>query len=384
MKPNELKDGDAIEIKMPFDRHVHFRDGERLVSVVPYTAKHCTGAIVMPNIGVKGGKSHIYTSQDAREYHDQIMRALPDGSPFLPAMTLYLTDSMQPRQIVRAYEDGYVFGVKMYPANATTNSAEGVTDWRKRLECFRAMAEARIPLLVHGEKVNNTRGLVYWEGDFYEEFLPWIAKNVPTLQLSFEHITTTAVMQMLIMCEAGDLKNLPVGTITPQHIMYTMNDLLASGCVPDLYCKPILKLPEQIESFSRKLAFLRLARIAMGTDSAPHLKDDKYCECGCAGCFSAPHMVSMYANQLVGTSLVNPSELAQFNAFMATDNLDIYPGLEAVLRKRNAPQRTLTLVWRDKVPKPHPVEVWENRTTLKHIVPMPDKFEGKPGWIVEQ
>jgi dihydroorotase len=45
-------------------------------------------------------------------------------------MTLYLTDNTTPEEITAAREAGVV-AVKYYPAGATTNSADGVTDVRK-------------------------------------------------------------------------------------------------------------------------------------------------------------------------------------------------------------------------------------------------------------
>src|SRR5690606_41548118 len=45
-----------------------------------------------------------------------------------PLMTLYLTDHTSADQIRRARESGFVHGVKLYPAGATTNSDAGVTD----------------------------------------------------------------------------------------------------------------------------------------------------------------------------------------------------------------------------------------------------------------
>ncbi|MDI9654532.1 hypothetical protein QM306_40800, partial [Burkholderia cenocepacia] len=54
--------------------------------------------------------------------------ALPAGMTFEPLMTLYLTDNTPPDEIRRARESGFVHGVKLYPAGATTNSDHGVTD----------------------------------------------------------------------------------------------------------------------------------------------------------------------------------------------------------------------------------------------------------------
>ena len=41
---------DAITLRRPDDWHVHFRDGEMLTTVVPFTARQFARAIVMPNL----------------------------------------------------------------------------------------------------------------------------------------------------------------------------------------------------------------------------------------------------------------------------------------------------------------------------------------------
>lgn len=40
----------SITITTPDDWHLHVRDGENMVSVVPYTAAHFGRAIIMPNL----------------------------------------------------------------------------------------------------------------------------------------------------------------------------------------------------------------------------------------------------------------------------------------------------------------------------------------------
>ena len=66
----------------------------------------------------------------ARAYRERIMEAVPEGLPFTPLMTLYLTDNTPADEILRAKSSGIVFVVKYYPAGATTNSDSGVSDIR--------------------------------------------------------------------------------------------------------------------------------------------------------------------------------------------------------------------------------------------------------------
>ena len=65
----------------------------------------------------------------AAAYRERILAALPTRrDAFEPLMTLYLTDNTPPDEIRRARDSGFVHGVKLYPAGATTNSDAGVTD----------------------------------------------------------------------------------------------------------------------------------------------------------------------------------------------------------------------------------------------------------------
>ena len=62
-------------------------------------------------------------------------------------------------------------------------------------------------------------------------------------------------------------------------------ELLVGGIKPHFYCLPILKREEHRQAL---LAAVRSGckRLFLGTDSAPHAKERKECEKGCAGCFS--------------------------------------------------------------------------------------------------
>jgi len=95
------------------------------------SARRFARAIVMPNL-----KPPVRTTQQALEYRERILQALPPRTAFEPLMTLYLTDDTPPEEITRAKLSGHVFGVKLYPAGATTHSDEGVT---RLSRCFHAL-----------------------------------------------------------------------------------------------------------------------------------------------------------------------------------------------------------------------------------------------------
>ena len=116
---------DSITIRRPDDWHLHFRDGDVMRAVVPFTARQFGRAIVMPNL-----TPPVTTTQIAKEYRDRILAAVPAGLDFTPLMVCYLTDDTDPDDLARGAAEGVFTAAKLNPANATTNSAAGVTDVR--------------------------------------------------------------------------------------------------------------------------------------------------------------------------------------------------------------------------------------------------------------
>src|SRR5688500_15187253 len=137
---------DRLTLRRPDDWHLHLRDGAALASVLADSARRFARAIVMPNL-----KPAVRTTAQALDYRERILGALPDDAQFEPLMTLYLTDDTSPEEIARAKLSGRVFGVKLYPAGATTHSDAGVTRHSRCFHALERMQELGMPLLVHGE-----------------------------------------------------------------------------------------------------------------------------------------------------------------------------------------------------------------------------------------
>ncbi len=176
---------DRLTLVRPDDWHLHLRDGAALAAVLPYTARRFARAIVMPNL-----KPPVTTVAAAAAYRDRIVAALPDGATFTPLMTLYLTDETSPDEIRRAKDAGFVHGVKLYPAGATTNSAAGVTNLRHCWPALEAMQALGMPLLVHGEVTDPSVDLFDRERVFIDEQLIPLRAAFPALRVVFEHVTT--------------------------------------------------------------------------------------------------------------------------------------------------------------------------------------------------
>jgi dihydroorotase len=274
----------TLTITQPDDAHLHLRDGASLATTVPATANTFARAIVMPNL-----VPPMTTVQAVGEYRDRILAARPDGNDFQPLMTLYLTDNTSPEEIRHAADSEFVFACKLYPAGATTNSDSGVTSLDKLGATLDAMQEARLPLLVHGEVTRHEIDVFDRERVFLDEQLTPLVERCPELPIVFEHITTEEAAQFVTGARDG-----VAATITPQHLLMNRNDLLVGGVHAHNYCLPVLKRAKH-QTALQSAATSGSAKFFLGTDSAPHARSAKESACGCAGCYSAPFALELYA-----------------------------------------------------------------------------------------
>ena len=274
----------AIEIIKPDDWHVHFRDNEILKAVVPETTRHFSRAIVMPNL-----TPPILSGNDAVEYKKRIQKSIPKKDHFIPLMTLYLTENTNKHELKKSYEDGLVFAAKLYPAGATTNSESGVKDIQKIMPLLETMSDIGMPLLIHGEVTNKEIDIFDREKEFIDTILHSICKELPDLKVTLEHITTK---EAVLYVKEGN-KNL-VASITPHHLALNRNAIFVGGIKPHYYCLPILKR-EKHKNALIEAAISGNIKFFLGTDTAPHLKNDKENACGCAGIFNATNCISILA-----------------------------------------------------------------------------------------
>ena len=275
---------DELTLTLPDDWHLHLRDGPALASLVPATARWAGRAIVMPNLAPP-----VTTTRQAIAYRERILAHRPVGSSFEPLMTLYLTDATSPEEIDAAKASGVVYAVKLYPAGATTNSDSGVTDLARCERTLARMAELGMPLLIHGEVTRPDVDIFDRERVFVEETLGPLVERFPHLRIVLEHITTKDAAAFVRAAPAR-----VAATITPQHLLVNRNAMLVGGIRPHLYCLPVLKREEDRTALV-EAATSGSAKFFLGTDSAPHARGTKETDCGCAGCFSAPQALELYA-----------------------------------------------------------------------------------------
>jgi dihydroorotase len=275
---------DRLTIRMPDDWHLHVRDNDMMRAALPYTATHFGRAIMMPNL-----IPPVATTADGKAYRDRINAARPKGSQFKPLITCYLTDDTDPDDVQRGFEEGVFTAVKLYPANATTNSAAGVTDFKRIRPVLERMQKIGMPFLIHAESVDPAVDVFDREAIFIERtFEPW-TREFPELRFVHEHLSSKIGCDF-VRAHAGQVG----GSITPYHLELNRTDWLGWGNRPYMYCMPVIKTEADRQAL-RKAATGGESCFFLGTDSAPHSIHKKLAVVGAAGLFNAPVAIESYA-----------------------------------------------------------------------------------------
>ncbi|AGT07817.1 dihydroorotase [Paracoccus aminophilus] len=327
----------TLTIRRPDDWHLHLRDGAMLEAVCGYSS-HFGRAIIMPNL-----VPPVVTGAEAVAYRDRITAALPGDVTLRPLMTLYLTEATDAADLVAAYRAGIITAVKLYPAGATTNSASGVRDFDKVRGVLDAMAEAGVPLCVHGEVTDPAVDIFDREAVFIDRVLDPVRRAHPGLKVTMEHITTKDGADYV---RAND--NI-AASITTHHLVINRNHILVGGIRPHYYCLPVAKR-ESHRIALREAATSGDPRFFLGTDSAPHPDTAKESACGCAGCFTAPNTMSILAHV--------------FEEDGALDRLEGFASLHGAAHYGLAPNEdSLRLVKRD-TPAAYPAKITAGDETV--------------------
>jgi dihydroorotase len=279
-----MTDQTQLTITRPDDWHLHLRDNELLPYTVPDAARYFGRSIVMPNL-----MPPVLNTDQALAYRERILKHRPTGSDWEPLMVLYLTDNTKPEEIIQAKTSGQIFACKYYPAGATTNSDSGVTKLSNIYPVLAQMEKEGIPLLLHGEVTDSDIDIFDREAVFIEQQLQKLTDNFPQLHIVLEHITTREGAQFV-----AEASSCVAATITPQHLLYNRNQMLAGGIKPHYYCLPILKRNIHQKALIAA-ATSGSPKFFLGTDSAPHATHRKENACGCAGCYSNHAAIELYA-----------------------------------------------------------------------------------------
>ena len=270
----------TLSIRRPDDWHLHVRDGDAMQAVVPHTARQFGRAVIMPNL-----KPAVTTTDQALAYRERIRAARPGGSKFEPLMTLYLTDTTAAAEIHRAQASGFIHGVKLYPAGATTHSDSGVT----AIDVFDR------------------------EAVFIDRVLAPLTRRFPTLKVVLEHVTTR--QGVAFVSDGG--KNI-AGTLTAHHLLLNRNAMFSGGIRPHHYCLPVIKR-EQHRQALLEAATSGNPKFFLGTDSAPHPRTAKESACGCAGLYTAHAALELYAE-----AFERANALDKLEGFSSCHGADFY------------------------------------------------------------
>ena len=279
-----------------------------MASIVNHSAAQFSRAIIMPNL-----KPPVVSTDMALAYRDRILECVDSKYSFDPLMTLYLTDNTSVDEIKKAKESGVVKALKYYPAGATTNSDQGVTDIKQAYPALEAMEKHGLYLLVHGEVTDSDVDIFDREAVFIDKILTKIVKDFHELHIVFEHITTRTAVEFVRTTG----KNI-AATITPQHILLNRNDLFKDGLRPHNFCLPILKAEDDRKAVL-DAATSGNPKFFLGTDSAPHARNTKETACGCAGIYSAHIALELYAE-----AFENAGKLDKLKGFASHYGADFY------------------------------------------------------------
>ncbi len=268
----------SIIMRAADDMHLHVRQGQMLDDVLPYTMDWCQRAIIMPNT-----KPPILTGEDVLRYREEIGAVMTSSGVgfigFKPLMTIMITPQTTPEMIFGAHRFGAVAG-KIYPKGMTTNSDDGVLDYLARYPVFKVMSEVGMVACFPGEPPWS-RSCLARAVHFLDTF-EQIALAFPKLRMVLEHVTT----ERGVVCVERLPENV-AATITLHHMVLTIDDVIGGMLKPHHFCKPVAKRPEDRAALVRA-AISGNPKFFLGTDSAPHPRNAKECDSGCAGIFTAP------------------------------------------------------------------------------------------------
>jgi dihydroorotase len=318
--------GTRLVIRLPDDMHHHCRDGAKTAAVLELAAQRFGRCLMMPNL-----QPPVTSTQAALVYKEHILQSLPKGQSshtLEPLMTLYLTDYTTPEEIQLAAQAGLV-GCKYYPAGATTNSAEGVTDIKLLYPALTEMSRLGLVLCIHSEVTHAD--IFDREPVFIDEIMKPLVSDFPNLKITMEHISTKQAVDY-VWHQAPDTVK---ASITCHHLLYNRNHMLVGGIRSHLYCLPILKAEEH------RLALLQAAtsgspKFFMGTDSAPHAVGAKEAACGCAGVFTAHAALELYAEAFDSVNALD--KLENFGSSFGADHYGL-PRSTATLTLEKTPWR---------------------------------------------
>jgi dihydroorotase len=168
-----------------------------------------------------------------------------------------------------------------------------------------------MPLLVHGEVTDPAVDVFDREAVFLDRVLAPLLARFPKLKVVVEHITTREAAQFVTRAPAN------VGaTVTAHHLLLNRNALFSGGFRPHHYCLPVIKREEHRRALV-EAATSGNPKFFLGTDTAPHPRGAKECDCGAAGIYTAHAAIELYAEAFEAAGALD--KLEGFASFHGAD-----------------------------------------------------------------
>jgi len=270
-----------MEMIAPSNFHVHWRESTQLIFTVPWSARQFCYVLGMPNTAIPLANPEVANNYciGAQAIGEKI------NSHFKARVSLYLTNNTTTKDIEMAVNLDNILSIKLYPSGATTNSSAGVTNLKMMWPILAFMEERDVPLNVHGEVVDHKVGLYDRERVFIDNVLIKIHKAFPELRIVLEHISTREGVQFV---QSTD--DMIAATVAPQYLLFNCNDVYLH---PTRNCYPVVNSPADQQAII-DFVISDTKKVFIGTDSAPHPNEKKFCDGGMGGCCTEPHAMSLY------------------------------------------------------------------------------------------
>jgi dihydroorotase len=292
------------EILMPFDAHVHFRTGDMLKTVIPYTARICGEAVAMGNL-----PQPVDDLDSLLDYCQELDDATAENYPlFRAVMTIMLT----PRTTVHTIQQcaSLAKALKFIPASTSTNAQSGIRleDLEKYYPILNEVKNQGMIFSVHAERIQDDNGEYIPEKERESAAIPFISKlikDMPGLKIIIEHVSTKEMCELVINSPAN-----VAATITAHHVCFNDSFLFnKDGTVrPSFYCKPVLK-SEEHRQFIENTMLSGNPKFFFGSDSAPHSWEAKFHKFPpAAGVFSAPVAIPLMVGRFYKADELDKAE----------------------------------------------------------------------------
>jgi dihydroorotase len=293
---------ERLTFRSPDDFHVHLRQGADCGNFARDALKAgFARVLVMPNT-----LPPITTAAGLTGYRREIEVAAPG----LKALMTFKIQPKFDRGALTALKAAGALAGKLYPEGVTTNSEDGIRNLEDAYPVFALMEELGLVLCLHGEHpeaFSLDREAAFVKG------LRGLRNAFPKLRIVLEHVSSAAGLDAVL-----DDGPLTAGTLTVHHLLYTLDDMVGGKLDPHLFCKPLLKRPEDRERLVAA-ALSGNPKFFFGSDSAPHTRENKESALCSAGCYTMPVALSL----LIGL-FEQRGALGQLEAFVSRYGAEFY------------------------------------------------------------